>query len=718
MAGIPIPLAEALSAKGVSAAEMQGYFGCDVCHSPFEMKNMREAAEVVSMVMEQQGSILVCGDYDADGLTASSILYLYFTDNGVDCDVIIPTRSKGYGLHADMVKQAFEKKFYDLVITVDCGISNRDEVAQITDDLGVEVIVTDHHELPQQLPDCICVNPKLGYPFAGLSGAGVAFKLVQALGGEASRYALLAAIGTIGDIMPMRDENRYIVSLGLQNLNHKSIAKLAELSKCKTPLTANDVAMKIAPKINAAGRVENPDSALSVLLARDKVNSAAVNKLIQLNEQRKQLVEQITAQADEMCDDKDVAAHRLTYLYDENWSTGVLGIAAARYKDKYNFPAAVLTKEGENFVGSARGTDNVDLFDVFCRAQQYLVHFGGHKAAVGFSVAPQNVTALKEKLSEILCELPQQSFDRQRYYDADLQGITPEEAYEFTQKMQPCLPQDKVLFLVRDSVKSAKTFGKGAHLSATLSGGMELKGFRFGKYAPYLNGAYIDAVVSLERDEYTHAVCGMIEDVQILNSLCLDSQYKLNFLRRFTPCSVQPAEASQVIKALSGNSVLAVFDDYETYLEQSEVYPLDDFFVDIFFDGGGSKTVLISPVEADFGRYDKVVCFVRQGTPCLVPDALYVCVDPPNDSLYQLTLNRDICASVYSRIKHKEEFESIKGVYDKYLLGKMSYFQYVAALRVLCELKFIEITDEYTAQTLPSDKKELTQSAVYRCFGE
>ena len=290
MAGMPIPLAEALSAKGVSAAEMQGYFGCDVCHSPFEMKNMREAAEVVSMVMEQQGSILVCGDYDADGLTASSILYLYFTDNGVDCDVIIPTRSKGYGLHADMVKQAFEKKFYDLVITVDCGISNRDEVAQITDDLGVEVIVTDHHELPQQLPDCICVNPKLGYPFAGLSGAGVAFKLVQALGGEASRYALLAAIGTIGDIMPMRDENRYIVSLGLQNLNHKSIAKLAELSKCKTPLTANDVAMKIAPKINAAGRVENPDSALSVLLARDKVNSAAVNKLIQLNEQRKQLV--------------------------------------------------------------------------------------------------------------------------------------------------------------------------------------------------------------------------------------------------------------------------------------------------------------------------------------------------------------------------------------------------------------------------------------------
>ena len=128
--------------------------------------------------------------------------------------------------------------------------------------------------------------------------------------------------------------------------------------------------------------------------------------------------------------------------------------------------------------------------------------------------------------------------------------------------------------------------------------------------------------------------------------------------------------------------------------------------------------MLISPVEADFGRYDKVVCFVRQGTPCLVPDALYVCVDPPNDSLYQLTLNRDICASVYSRIKHKEEFESVKGVYDKYILGKMSYFQYVAALRVLCELKFIEITDEYTAQTLPSDKKELTQSAVYRCLGE
>ena len=227
--GLPLPIAQMLNARGVTADNYQQFFTNNLTfHSPFDMPNMSEVAETVSYVLEEGGSVLICGDYDADGLTASTVLSLFFSDNGVDNDVIIPTRDEGYGLHAEKVIEAFEHKFYDLVITVDCGISNRDEVAKIVDELGVEVIVTDHHELPELLPDCLCINPKMGYPFPNLSGSGVAWKLVEALAGRdtAMKYVDVAFIGTIADLMPLEDENRSIVKAGLQNFNHKSLKYL------------------------------------------------------------------------------------------------------------------------------------------------------------------------------------------------------------------------------------------------------------------------------------------------------------------------------------------------------------------------------------------------------------------------------------------------------------------------------------------------------------
>ena len=258
-------LAEALSARGINSDNYDDYFADTMTfHSPFDMVNMSEAVETISYVAESGGSILIYGDYDADGLTASSILSLYFTDNGIDNDVIIPTRDEGYGLHAENVMNAFAKKYYDLVLTVDCGISNAEEVSKIVEELGVEVVVTDHHELPEVLPDCICVNPKMGYPFPYLAGAGVAWKLVEALSDRqtAAKYACLAAIGTIGDVMPMQNENRSIVKLGLGNFHHKSLLKLAELTNCAKVPTSNDVSLRIAPRINAAGRLGHPRVAL------------------------------------------------------------------------------------------------------------------------------------------------------------------------------------------------------------------------------------------------------------------------------------------------------------------------------------------------------------------------------------------------------------------------------------------------------------------------
>lgn len=728
--GISKPLAEALSSRGITAESFPTFFG-ECFHSPFEMVNMQEAADTLSMILEEGGSVLICGDYDADGLTASSILSLFFTDNGIDNDVIIPTRDEGYGLHADLVFKAFEKKFYDLIITVDCGISNREEVQKIIDELGAEIIVTDHHELPEQLPDCLCVNPKMGYPFPNLAGAGVAWKLVEALAGRetAAKYSDLAMIGTIGDIMPMTDENRSIVKLGLANWQHKSLLKLAELSKCPEKPTASDIAMKITPKINAAGRVGEPETALKLLLSRDKADLAIAKQLLELNEQRKKMVDELVADADALCDAEKIRNQRLVFLHSKVWKHGILGIAAARYKEKYNLPAVVMTENEQEkgvFVGSARGVDGVDLFEVFSSVKDILVKFGGHKASVGFSVKEEDLNELNQRLSQALLALDGSCFEKKLCYDIDLDnGLAVSDMLDFAQKMQPMLPQDKILFRVKDNVKFASSFGaSGAHLSATLSSGLEIKGFfKYGAYAPFIkNGAVIEALVSLETDDYTKNICGIIEDMHLCNSVCFDAFYKQNLLKNFVPNVKRIATSKSFVQnVLKGSSVLAVFDDYETYLQVSEAFDLQDYFVDIFFDNSFSgKTVAISPNnDYGFAKYEQVVYFCNETiSRTLTDNAVCYPVAAANADLYNLTLNRNLCTDVYSALKHKNNFESIYSVYDKYLLGKMSYEQYLVAIRVFEELGFLKRVDKFTVEFLPTEKKDLTESSIYNCFAE
>ena len=585
-------MAEALSARGVTEQNYNSFFGDELCfHSPFDMVNMREAAETISYLMETGGSVLICGDYDADGLSASSILSLFFTDNGIENNVIIPTRDEGYGLHADKVIRAFKRNYYDLVITVDCGISNAEEVAKIVEELGVEVIVTDHHELPAVLPDCLCVNPKLGYDYPYLSGAGVAWKLVEALVGReaAAKYSVLAAIGTIGDIMPMQDENRSIVKLGLANFNHKNLQKLAELSRCSASPSCSDLAMKIIPKINAAGRVGYPDVALNFLLCRDKTDTVLCEKLLELNDERKRIFDGIIAESDEMCDVEVIYKEKMVFLYSEKWNHGLLGIVASRYKEKYQLPAIIMTRDGDDYVGSARGIDSVDLFEIFTSCKDYLVKYGGHKSSVGFTVAGDKVSEFRQALVDTLSAIDNSCFVKRRYYDVEIGESKVEDVMALSCKLEPVLPQDKLICRVKDVVKFANSFGKdNSHLSATLSCGLEVKGFfKYGRYAPFIrNGANVDIICTLETDSYTKKVCGIIEDLTLLNSVRLDDYYKLNLLKSFSTDTYESADEDQIVKAIGSDSAIAVFDDYETFIAYQERYDFSRYYVDIFFDSG------------------------------------------------------------------------------------------------------------------------------------
>lgn len=726
--GFSQSIAETLSARGINAANYGAFEqNGDMFHDPFEMLNMDRATETITYLMESGGSVLIYGDYDADGLTASSILSLFFSDNGIHNNVIIPTRDEGYGLHAENVFKAFEKDFYDLIITVDCGISNADEVDKIQSELGVEVIVTDHHELPEILPDCICVNPKLGYPFAYLSGAGVAWKLVEALSDRqtAVKYAQLAALGTVADLMPMLDENRSIVRLGLSECNHKSLNKLAELSNCSKQITCFDLSMRISPKINAAGRVGSPQAALQVLLNRDKADLSKINDLLLLNETRKTLAENIMAQSDLLCDSATIRRERMVFIYSDNWQHGLLGIIAARYKEKYKLPAIIMTLDKDVYVGSARGINGIDLFDVFCQCKDLLVKFGGHKASVGFSVAKENLDALRQRLCQVFASFDASCFNNVLYYDFDL-GVdcSAADVVKLSETLQPMLPQDKIICRVKDSVKSANSFGKeNNHVSITLSSGLVVKGFfKYAEYARIINnGADVDLLCSIDIDSFTNNACGIIEDITLNNSVCFDKFYKINLLQNFVTDNVSASSDADIAASINKDDIAVVFDDYETYLNYAQQYDFSDFFVDIFFDTSlSNKTVVISPVAGyDFERYDNIVCFCNNGMVRRLPERTqYIAVKAARVDLYTLDMSRDICLSAYSALKHKDKFDSITGTYDKYLANKITYEQFTVALRVFEQLGLIKIIDKYNVEFCATGKQDLANSSIFNAFAQ
>ena len=532
----------------------------------------------------------------------------------------------------------------------------------------------------------------------------------------------MAAIGTICDVMPMQDENRSIVKLGLANFNHKSLLKIAESANCSKQITAGEISMKIAPRINAAGRIGSPQAALDVLLCRDKADSAKIGKLLELNEQRRVALDEILEESDALCDYEVIKRERMVFIYSDGWQHGLLGLIANRLKEKYNVPAIVMTLDGDNYVGSARGIEAVDLFDVFSKCKDCLVKFGGHKASLGFSVAKERLNELRAALANVLAGLDGSCFERYVYYDLELgKDCAASEALALSDRLQPSLTQDKIICRVRDNVKSASTFGKESnHLLATLSSGLEIKGFNYGKYASIIrNGANVDLLCSVVLDTFSGNVCGMIEDVTLTNSVCFDDLYKLNLLKNFTPEPTQFAGEKEIAKLLASDSVAVVFDDYETYLAYCDRYDFDDYAVDIFFDNSASsKTVVVSPVEGYcFDKYDNVVCFAKDGIRRKLPaKTRYAEVQCARDDLYQLPLDREVCLAVYAVLKRKDRFDSVKGVYDKYLSSKLTYPQFVVATRVFEELGLVKVVDNFNVEFPAAEKTDLTNSKIYKTF--
>ena len=479
---------------------------------PMLMQDMDKAVNVIRDAIEKHEEITVFGDYDVDGVTATAILLTYLRKQGAQVGFYIPDRhGEGYGLNIAAIEQiATHSK---LLITVDCGITCAAEVARAKE-LGMRVIVTDHHQLGPQIPECEAVlNPLLGhYPFRRLCGAGVAFKLVQAMGGTEAIEPLweLAALATIADIVPLMDENRVIVYYGLAAMAATQrpglIALMESAGVDLQKVSSSDVAFRMAPRINAGGRLALASRGVQLLTTRRMDTAREIaEELNQDNIRRRELEIEIFQQADEMTRQQiDFMNERAIVVCGEGWNPGVIGLAASRLVEKYKWPTILLSRDGDICVGSARSIPGVNIHEAMSTCRDLFIRFGGHAQAAGLTIEAKNVPEFKRRLSEAIREqAAPEAFIPTEEYDLELELSEMTEAFvDAFSAMQPTgFGNPAPVFCVRGvHTTDVRTIGKdGAHLRMRLAQGNDMRsaiGFRMGDRAANLPEV-IEAIITL-----------------------------------------------------------------------------------------------------------------------------------------------------------------------------------------------------------------------------
>jgi single-stranded-DNA-specific exonuclease len=528
--GLPKLLARLLAARGWTREEDVRRMLDDEggsFHDPFQMKGMAEAAERILKAVRDGERIRVFGDYDADGVTSTALMSRLLGRLGASFDTYIPHRSReGYGLSEAAVDDAAAAGA-SLIVTVDNGISAVGPIAYAREK-GVDVVVTDHHEPPPRLPEALAlVNPKQAdcpYPFKGLSGAGVAFKLAHALLGEPDlALTELACIGTVADLMPLLDENRAIVRHGLERMRRSpspGVRALAAVSGFKpSEMTSGRIAFFLAPRLNAGGRLESADGAAALLLStNDDEADRQAEQLDLLNRERQLQVERTVEEAEallrkRMEDAGTTDPPNVIVLAGDGWNAGIAGLVASKLVERYYRPAVVLARDPDTgkCKGSARSIEGFDLYAALSACAELMDHFGGHQAAAGLTIDSERVKELEQALGRLAAEwlLPEDWIPKKK---ADLVGTIAEmtpDAVSQLERLEPFGQGNPVpRFVIRGAtVAEGRAIGKqNRHLRLLLEQGgrrLEAVGFGFGSDADRLPpGAVVDVLGELTVNEW------------------------------------------------------------------------------------------------------------------------------------------------------------------------------------------------------------------------
>ena len=421
-AGLPPLCAAVLCARGVDTAPAASAFlahGPNLLHDPFLLQDMEKAVERISRAIREQETIAVYGDYDVDGITATCLLTQFLRTLGGQVVSYIPDRTEeGYGLNNHAI-DALARQGVTLIVTVDCGITAAQEV-EYARALGVDVVITDHHQCKEVLPQAVAVvdprRPDCSYPFPDLAGVGVALKLALALTAPAQRpqvlldYGELAAIGTVADVMLLQGENRALVHLGLERLADcsrpglQALLREAGCPRGQVPTTVT-IGYGLAPRINAAGRMEQAGTALELLLTQDPQRGQELaQELCQLNRLRQAIELEIFQHCDQLLTHTPALSAPVIVLAGEGWHQGVIGIVASRLAEKYACPAFMISLDGDKGKGSCRSFGGFNLFGALERCAPLLDSYGGHELAAGFSIRRDNIPAFRAALCQLVEE--------------------------------------------------------------------------------------------------------------------------------------------------------------------------------------------------------------------------------------------------------------------------------------------------------------------------
>ena len=421
-AGLPPLCAAVLCARGVDTAPAASAFlahGPELLHDPFLLQDMEKAVERISRAIREQETLAVYGDYDVDGITATCLLTQFLRTLGGQVVSYIPDRTEeGYGLNNHAI-DALARQGVTLIVTVDCGITAAQEV-EYARALGVDVVITDHHQCKEVLPQAVAVvdprRPDCSYPFPDLAGVGVALKLALALTAPAQRpqvlldYGELAAIGTVADVMLLQGENRALVHLGLERLADcsrpglQALLREAGCPRGQVPTTVT-IGYGLAPRINAAGRMEQAGTALELLLTQDPQRGQELaQELCQLNRLRQAIELEIFQHCDQLLTHTPALSAPVIVLAGEGWHQGVIGIVASRLAEKYACPAFMISLDGDKGKGSCRSFGGFNLFGALERCAPLLDSYGGHELAAGFSIRRDNIPAFRAALCQLVEE--------------------------------------------------------------------------------------------------------------------------------------------------------------------------------------------------------------------------------------------------------------------------------------------------------------------------
>lgn len=407
-----------------SAKEYLGLNGVKFSN-PFDIAGVMEAIDRIQFAMDENKRITIYSDYDADGVCGCSIFLKKFEELKYDnVDYYVPNREgEGYGLNNSAIDK-INLRATSLIITVDCGISNEEEIAYAKS-LDMDVIVTDHHNCPPQLPDCILVNPKLGCANGqqNLCGAAVAMKVCQALGGGSAfnQGMELAAIATVADMMPLNGENKHIVNQGLEIINHNPSYEIKTLVKSATKkesIDSEDISFKLGPIINAAGRISSAHIGVELLSGSTSTPLEDAQSMIEQNELRKEIQNTVYFDALHMLSAQELRNQRCIVLYKETWPIGVVGIAASKLMKSFGRPIALLGNSEGNIKGSLRSVDGINIFDILSDMSELFDSFGGHSKAAGITLHDDKFDEFKSRFQKAMFNYDKSIFDNTLYYDA------------------------------------------------------------------------------------------------------------------------------------------------------------------------------------------------------------------------------------------------------------------------------------------------------------